>query len=307
LIETILLYGAISGAIFALLALGFTLIYGVSGVVNLAHGAFFMLGAYAFFSFGSPVFFQLEELVPWIPSPILALILAAIFVGVVGSIVYRLTVHPVIEDEIAVMVVTVCLALILQQLMLLYEDWLRGLGFSAITVPPLLGGSITFLGVTERYSRLLAFAVSLGLFFSMWLFIAKSKIGKAMRAVSQDREAAMLMGINTERLYMLTMAISASFAAVAGVCIAGSTTFSAHAYMWLQPLAMSFAIVILGGLGSIKGTIVGGFIVGYAKTIVENLVPEGGNVVPAVPFMIMVLMLLLRPKGIFGKRIEMEE
>lgn len=298
LIETILLYGAISGAIYALLALGFTLIYGICGVVNLSHGAFFMLGAYAFFSF-SVVFFQLP--------PIPALILAAIFVGIVSGITYRLTVHPVLEDEVAVLVVTVGLALIFQQLTLLYEDWLRKQGFISVTIPSFVQGTINILGVTERYSRLLAFAASLGLFISLWVFISITKIGKAMKAVSQDREAAMLMGINTERLYILTMALSASLAALAGVFIAASTTGVATPYMWLSPLAMSFAIVILGGLGSIKGTFIGGFIIGYAENIVALLVPQGGVFVLAVPFMIMVLVLFLRPKGLFGKRVEMEE
>lgn len=299
MIEQIIIYGVISGAIYALLALGFTLIYGVCGVVNLAHGSFFMLGAYAFFTFGASGLFQLE--------PVPALILAALFTGIAGSVIYRLTVDPVIEDEIAVLVVTVSVALVLQQLMLIFQDWLRQLGFISITVAPLLEGSITILGVTETSARLLAFAVSLALFFSLWLFVVKSKIGGAMRAVSQDREAAMLMGINTERLYMLIMAISAAFAALAGIFIAASTTGEATPFMWLHPLAMSFAIVILGGLGSIKGTIVGGFIIGYARTTVELLVPQGGMIVPAVPFAIMVLILLLRPKGLFGKRIEMEE
>lgn len=293
LIEAILIYGATAGAIYALLALGFTLIYGVSGVVNLAHGAFYMLGAYAFFIFGSQGFFKFES--------ILALIFAAIFVGIVSSIVYRLTVHPVIQDEVAVLVVTVALALIFQQIILL------GFGSSLVPVPSLWEGSTVILGVTLTYSRLLAFAASLGLFASLWVLITMSKIGRAMRAISQDREAAMLMGINTERLYILTMAISAAFAALAGVFISASLTGVASPFMWLEPLAMSFAIVILGGLGSIKGTFVGGFIIGYAETTVALLLPQGGMIGLAVPFIIMVLILFLRPKGLFGKRIEMEE
>jgi len=297
LIEEIIIYGAISGAVYALLAVGFTLIFGVSGVVNLAHGSFFMLGAYTFSVFGPLGVLQLE--------PITALILATIFVGIIGSIVYRLTIHPVIENEVAVLVVTVCVAIIFQQLMFI----IFGSTFQPVSWPKgsFLATSIRIWGVTMRYSRLLAFGASLALFASLWIFIIKSKIGRAMRAVSQDRDMAKLVGINTERLYMLTMAISASFAAVAGIFIATSTTGVAAAWMWLHPLALSFAIVILGGLGSIKGTIVGGFIIGYAETIVANLVPEGGSIVVVVPFTIMVLILLLRPKGLFGKRIEMEK
>ena len=128
-----------------------------------------------------------------------------------------------------------------------------------------------------------------------------------MRAASQDREVAMLMGINTERLYMLAMVVSAMLAAVASIFITASTSMSAGAYMWLHPLGLSFSIVILGGLGSIKGSLLGGFIIGYAEQTVAIAVPEGGAIIGVVPLTVMLLVLLLRPKGLFGKRIELEE
>ena len=128
-----------------------------------------------------------------------------------------------------------------------------------------------------------------------------------MRAVSQDREAAMLMGINTERLYMLTIAISAAFATVAAVFISGAILGGqASPHMWLSPLFTSFAIVVLGGLGSIKGTLLGGFIIAYAEVAVANLLPQGGQLVTTVPIVVMVIIILIRPKGLFGKQIEME-
>ena len=288
----IVIYGAISGGVYALLALGFTLIYGVSRVINLAHGSFFMLGAYMFYVFGAHLL-KLE--------PILALILATICTGVIGSIVFRLFIHPVLEDEVAVMVVAVCLAFIFQQLMILV------FGPANVPVAAFVEGSLVVLGVTLTYTRISAFSVSLVLFASLLIFITKTKIGKAMRAVSQDREVAMLMGINTESLYMLTMALSAMLAAVAGIFISASTTKVAGAWMWFSPLALAFSIVILGGLGSIKGSFVGAFIVGYAEQTVAITVPQGGAIISIVPFVIMVVILILRPKGLFGKRIEMED
>jgi len=286
------IYGAISGGVYALLALGFTLIYGVSRVINLAHGSFFMLGAYMFYVFGAHLL-KLE--------PILALILATICTGVIGSIVFRLFIHPVLEDEVAVMVVAVCLAFIFQQLMILV------FGPANVPVAAFVEGSLVVLGVTLTYTRISAFSVSLVLFASLLIFITKTKIGKAMRAVSQDREVAMLMGINTESLYMLTMALSAMLAAVAGIFISASTTKVAGAWMWFSPLALAFSIVILGGLGSIKGSLVGAFIIGYAEQTVAITVPQGGAIISIVPFVIMVVILILRPKGLFGKRIEMED
>ncbi len=127
-----------------------------------------------------------------------------------------------------------------------------------------------------------------------------------MRAAAQDREAAMLMGVNTMKLYMLTMAISASLAAIAGVLITASTTRVAYQLMWFHPLALSFAIVILGGLGSIKGTFIGAFIVGYAEISVSYAVPTGDYLRGAVALAVMVLVLIFRPKGLFGKRVELE-
>lgn len=302
MIEALIIYGAIAGAVYALLALGFTLIYGVADVVNMAHGALFMLGAYLFFTFSPSVKDPPLALgSPLTVEPTLALILAVIFVGIVGGVIFVIFINPVIKDMLASLVVTVAVIILIQQI--IYLEF----GGVHRAVIPFAGGSTTVLGVTVTYTKLLALGVSLILFAVVSLFIAKSKIGRAMRAIAQDREAAMLMGINTTRLCILTMAISSSLAALAGVLISGSTTQVAQPQMWLTPLTMSFAIVILGGLGSIKGTLIGAFIVGYAESAVANLIPEGGFLQGVAALAVMVVVLLVRPKGLFGKRIEFEE
>lgn len=305
LIIRIIIQGAVTGAIYGLLALGFTLIYGVARVVNMAHGALFMLGAYVFFAFGpsGPFFgpsgvFQLN--LSFQILLILAIILATIILGIIGIIIYRLTIHPVIGDVLAAIVVTVGVALIVQQLVLII------FGLTVKPLPAFVEGWVTWGGAFVTYSRLLALTVSLVLFAVVLIFIRITKIGSAMRAVAQDREVAMLMGVNTTRLYMLTVAISTSLAALAAIMIVSSTTFSAEPFMWTQPLISSFAIVILGGLGSIKGSLVGAFIIGYVETGVANLVPESGYLVGAFSLGIMLAIILLRPKGLFGKRIELE-
>jgi len=291
-IETLLIYGAITGVTYALLALGFTLIFGVAHVVNMAHGAFYMVGAYLFFAFTIELF-QLD--------PYLALILAAIITGIIGGIAHRLFIDPIAEDQVAVLVVTVGVAILLQQIMTIV------FGVGHVQVRPFIPGSVIIWTVPVTYSNLLAFAVSLILFLSLWIFLIKAKVGTAMRAAAQDREAAMLMGINTTRLHMLTMAISSAFAAVAAVMISAATTQMADPFMWLFPLVMAFAIVILGGLGSVKGTFIGALIVGYAETAVSVLIPEGAYLKGAAALAIMVAVLLLRPRGLFGKHIELED
>jgi branched-chain amino acid transport system permease protein len=260
-----------------------------------------MLGTYMFVFFGTFGFFGPDPML----ASILVLVVAVIVVGAVASITYRLTIHPVIGDEVAVLVVTVCLAIIFQQSMLLW--W--GASFPRVSWPAgsVLLESTSILGVSLEYSRIFAFVVSLVLFASLLVFITKTKIGKAMRAVSQDREVAMLMGINTKRLYMLTMFISAVLAALAGILITTSIEKFAGPWLWLKPLALSFSIVILGGLGSIKGSLLGAFIIAFAEKAVEIMVPEGGAIVGVVPFAVIIVVLVLRPKGLFGKHIEMED
>jgi len=298
MIEAIIVFGAISSGMLALLALGFTLIYGVAEVVNMAHGAFFMVAAYMFWlltaSFGVP--FE-----PIQADPILAVIVAILFVAIVGGVFYRVVIHPVLEDQTAVLVVTVGAAIIIQQLMMIEFGSYRR------PVIGIMSGYQTILGVKVPNSQLLAFAVSLVVFAFLWMFIARTKIGTSMRAVAQDREMGMLMGVNTQRLYMLTMGISSLMAAMAGILITASTSGMAYPQMWNEPLYMSFAIVILGGLGSIKGTLLGAFIVGFTENIFVFLVPGGSFLKGAVALAIMVLVIFFRPKGLFGKRIELED
>jgi len=291
--KSIIIFGIVSGGTFALLALGFTLIYGVAGVVNMAHGSFFMLGAYIFYVFTSPKYLEVNIF--------LAFFIAIILTGVIGATVYRLTIHPVIEELTSLLVITVGVALVFERLMIIE------FGPFHYPIPGFVGGYETILGVKVTYTRLLAFSVSLVLFAALWMFISKSKMGRAMRAAAQDLEAAKLMGVNTGRLFMLTMALSSILAATAGILITASTSGIAMPFMWLRPLVLSFAIVILGGLGSIKGTFIGSFIIGFVDNIVVFLIPEGSYLGGAAAMAIMVAVLLVRPKGLFGKRIELEE
>jgi len=297
-IKNLAILGAISGAVYALLALGFTLIYGVADVVNMAHGAFYMLGAYAFSVFLTNLGYNSITN----PSSFLlftALILAALSISLVGVLIYRLLIHPLMGDTLSVMVVTIGATLVLQQVILWrFHD-------VSMPVPKLLEGYTSLLGVKVFYHDLLKFALSLGLIAILWIFIERSKIGGAMRAAAQDREVAMLMGINTGRLYMLTMAISASLAAIAGILL-NPPAASPQLREWTYPLVMSFAIVILGGLGSIKGSLVGAFIIGYVEYSVRIFFPGMSFLQVAAALIVMVLVLIFRPKGIFGKRVEAE-
>jgi branched-chain amino acid transport system permease protein len=264
-----------------------------------------MIGVYMLYVFSSILiptfssFFGSNFPNPNLIAAIFAALAAIGFTGGVGAILYITTIHPIIGDEIATMVSTVTSALIIQQIILI----IFGPTFYPASIP--IEGSVLILGVTVGNDAVVALLASITLFGIVTLFVNKFKIGKAMKALSQDREAAMLMGVNTTKLFLLAMAISAMLAATAGILEVTASTGTAAAWMWLHPLASSFAIVVLGGLGSIKGSLIGGFIIGYSETVVKILV--GGAITPVVPLIVMMVILLIRPKGLFGKRIEMED
>jgi branched-chain amino acid transport system permease protein len=140
----------------------------------------------------------------------------------------------------------------------------------------------------------------------LWVFTAKTKAGKAVKALSQDIEAAMLMGVNAPKMYMVIAGIAAGLASIASVLKISAYAEPASALMWIEYLSLSFSIVILGGLGSTKGTVLGALIFGYVHAIVEFQFPKAGSLLPILPFAVMILILFIRPKGLFGKRIEME-
>jgi branched-chain amino acid transport system permease protein len=297
-VKQLVVFGSLSGSVFALLALGFTLIYGVADIVNMSHGAFYMLGAYAFSVLVTSLgYHPLTNKSSFLLFA--ALILAAVLLGLVGIVVYRVLINPIIEDTLSVLVVTIGATLMLHQIMLFW------FGDKNLPVRKLLDGTVSVFGVTLSNHELLSIALSLSLIAILWIFIAKSKIGGAMRAAAQDREVAKLMGINTVRLYMLTIAISASLAAIAGV-LQSPPAVSPVLRDWTYPLVMSFAIVIVGGLGSIKGSFVGAFIIGFAEKSVPIFFPGGSFLKGAIALIVMVVVLVIKPKGLFGKRVEAE-
>jgi branched-chain amino acid transport system permease protein len=292
----------ITGIIYALIALGFTLVYGISGIVSLTHGAFFVIGAYLY----SVLFQPLSSLIP--PdfsylTPVLAMALSFILTGIIGSIFYRVTLHQILGDEVGILIASICGCIIFQQL--IYIIMGTGAAFQ-FRVELLVPGTIKLMNINVLTGQALAALISFAAFIALSLFISKARSGRAMKALSQDLEAAMLMGISTEKLYMFTTAISAGLASLAGVLYTSTVTQNVSVYMWLTGLALSFTIVILGGLGSIKGSLIGGLIFGLAETAFTKMVPYAGDLQRSFPFIVILIVLIVRPKGLFGKRVEME-
>jgi len=288
MLQDILITGLVNGGVYALLAIGFSLIFGVARIVNIAHTAFYMLAAYCFYA----LLVRLH-----VPGPIAAFASVGA-VTVLSVLCYRLVIEPVREHESAVLIATIALALIFQELMLYF------FGGNFLGIPSAVDGVLTLWGVSIPYQRLLILAVAATMLVAIWYLLYRTRLGLAIRATANDLEVANLMGMNVHRVAMATVAISVALAAIAGVVVA--PVFVVDPFMWLTPLVTMLAIVVLGGLGSLKGSLVGALVIGYVEAITVFALPQGAFLKGAVALSIMVLVLLARPEGLFGVAFEEE-
>ncbi len=278
----ILIYGAVTSAIYAMLAVGFTLIFGVARVLNLAHGSFYALGAY-----GTYVGTGILGLPLW-----QAALLAIVFVALFGVLVEKVLIRPLRYSQLGVLMITLAVSLVVEQALFLT------FGSEYRNVPAFIDAKVSIGGVDVAGQRLLTLLVAVVAIGALYMFIQRTRLGSAILAISQDAEAAKYMGIPSDRIFSLVMAISASLAALAGV-LAGPF-LSVQPSMHLLPIVKAFAIVIVGGLGSIPGSILAALMLGYAETLVAYLVSTSWTEIVSV--LATLLMLVFRPAGFFGKR-----
>lgn len=273
----ILIYGIIIGSIWALVASGFSLVFGVARILNFAHGIFFILGAYL-----------AVLLYPYMGF--LSIIPAVMLVGAFGWFVYRFLISPIRDYEVMVILITLALALLMEQIILaIFKD-------TSQSYPLFLSGVVFIGGVPVPKNRLLITAIAFAVIIALDVFIRNSKMGKFITATSQDMEASMLIGIDVERVYSITMAISAILAGLAGILYA--QIYAVNPETSLRVLIYAFAIVILGGLGSVRGSIVASFIIGFIQIAVSTLYdPRWAEIVALVTI---IIVLIVRPKGLFG-------
>ena len=288
MIIDIIISSLINGSIYAILAIGFSLIFGVARIVNIAHTAFYMLASYC-------IYYSTNKL--GIP-PILGMMVAVLLVIFLGLISYKLFIDPIREHEAAVLIATIALAIALQEVMLVL--------FSGdfLSVPPLIEGFFSIFGVKVFYQQLLTFIVVLIILAALRTLLMKSRLGLAIRSTAQDREIANLMGMNESRVAMLTVGISVALAGLAGAVVVPLTIV--YPFMWMHPLIMMMAVVVLGGLGSLKGSFIAAYILGFAEALVVFLAPMGSYLKDSVALSIMIFVLLIRPEGLFGVAFEEE-
>ena len=275
-----LLAGVNLGAFYALIALGFTLMYGIMGVLNMAHGTIYMVGAMiAFYIYGQAGL-----------SFFIALPLAVVITGLFGVFIERFLIRPSGGELLQVWLITVALWLGLQGVAYLV------FGFVARGVPPPVTGTTTILGLGISNYRLLIIGVAAVLNGGVYYLIHRTKIGLAMRAVEEDKIAATIQGVKLNMLNGFVFLVGFALAGAAGALMAPA--YSISATIGLTPLLKAFMIVALGGMGSVPGAIVGGLLLGLADSFLG--VQFGISTAYIFTWILIIIILIFRPKGLMG-------
>jgi branched-chain amino acid transport system permease protein len=282
MIESIIVTTVLRGALYALLASGLSLIYGVGRIINLAHTAFYMLAAFTMY------YFMMQLKLP----PVLTVVLTLVAATVVGLLVYRFLIDRIRQHEAAVLIVSVAVAMALQELMRIR------FGSLPSAINDLISGTTVIAGVVVYKQQLLTVGVAALVIVALELLLSKTRLGIAVRAVAQDAEVANLMGISVPRTLMITVGIGTGLAGVAAVLMAPLE--GAIYYMWMAPLMMVLVIIVLGGLGNIKGGIIGAFIIALVEALVYALLPTRSYLYTVFALAVMVIVLSLKPGGLFG-------
>lgn len=276
------------GSVYALIALGYTMVYGIAKMLNFAHGDVIMIGSYVVFITVSNV---------GLP-PLVGIILSVIICTVLGMTIERVAYKPLrMASPLAVLITAIGVSYLLQNLALLIFGANMKTFTSVVPVPALklAGGQLNITGET-----MVTVAVCVIIMISLTLFIKKSRAGQAMLAVSEDKGAAQLMGINVNGTIALTFAIGSALAAVAGMLLCSAYP-SLTPYTGAMPGIKAFVAAVLGGIGSIPGAFIGGLLLG----VIENLSKAyiSSQMADAIVFAVLIFILLVKPTGIFGKKI----
>ncbi len=276
-----LLHGLVFGAALGLLALGLTVVFGLLGVMNFAHGELFMMGAYA----GIVVIGLTQSF--WV-----AVLAAPLMVGVLAAITEVTTIRPIYRREpLYGLILTFGLALV-------FREGIRqifGGDMRRILAP--LPGSTPLLGMTYPNYRLFLLAIASVLLLAIWLFFTRTRAGILVRAAVQDAEMLDGLGVNVRRLFTWTFAGAAALASLAGLLLA--PVYTVYPQMGVEMILLAFIVVILGGMGSMGGSVVAAFIIGIAQSIF-TLWMNPQRVAIAI-FGIMIVVLIARPRGLFGR------
>lgn len=277
--------GIIQSGFYALAAIGLVLVFGVMRVVNFAHGELVMIGAYTVW------YVHAQNHVPYL----LTVVLAIVLVAGIGLLMERFLFRPKINDPLGGLICSIGVLFILQVI----ASFLGGEGPSKQVPPPFEGTMIIQDSIRIPYQRLFSITVSVAALVVLWYFLTRTRLGWALRAVSQDREAAALQGISSVRISMIAIGIGAAMAGLAGALIAPLTNINPH--MGHNVIITAFIVTIVGGIGSLPGAVIASVVYALFHTFVTTYI--SGTIATISGLLIMVLVLIVRPTGIMGQKI----
>ena len=283
-----LINGISLGSVYAIIALGYTMVYGIAKMLNFAHGDIIMVGGFTAFTVVSTMG----------GSPIVGILAAVVVCTALGVAVERIAYRPLRDaSPLAVLITAIGVSYLLQNVALLIFGSNARQFTSVVNLPPLklAGGELSISSVTI-VTILACVVIMAGLMF----FINKTKIGQAMLAVSEDRGAATLMGINVNRTIAITFAIGSALAAIAGVLLCSAYP-SLTPYTGSMPGIKAFVAAVFGGIGSIPGALIGGVLLGVIGNLTKAYISS--QLSDAIVFSVLIIVLLVRPTGILGKKV----
>jgi len=283
-----LINGLTTGSIYAMVALGYTLVFGVLGIINMAHGEIFMFGAFMGViittTFGLPL---------W-----LAFLVAAVVTGIMGYLLELLALRPLRKNSesshLAPLISTIGVSIFLENA----ADKYFGSGNHPVE-SGWLDTSFTIGSVTIYTVQLVIFFIAIALMIALSYWLLKTKGGKALRATAESLETASLLGVNTKRMITMTVVLASVIGGIAGILV-GMAFSSVNPQMGLAIGLKGLAIIILGGMGSVKGAMLGGMILGLSETLIVAIGFSGYR--DAIAFIMIIIILLLRPQGLFGTK-----
>ncbi|WP_019241613.1 MULTISPECIES: branched-chain amino acid ABC transporter permease [Bacillus] len=283
-----LINGITLGSIYAIVALGFTLVFGVLGIINMAHGEIFMIGAFTGVIVTSKLGWPL-----W-----LAFLIAIGITSILGYLLERLALRPLRGKQgvshLAPLISTIGVSILLENL----SHHLFGAGNHPFRTP-FAEMSFQIGSITVYFVQIIIFVISVALMMALSYWLSKTKAGKALRATAENLETASILGVDTKRIIILTVVIASAMGGIAGILV-GMTFNSVNPQMGLSIGLKGLAIIILGGMGNVKGAMAGGLILGLSETMLVAYGDSGYR--DAIAFIMIIVILLLRPQGIFGSK-----
>jgi len=279
-----LLLGIITSAIYVLISVGFTIVYGVGRILNLSHASYMLLAAYIYW------FFTQGSLYFSLPKSLAFLLAVLVTVGVAITI-YQVLVRHLLGKGIVIAISTFILALLIEAIII------QIFSMAPRTILPFFPGGVSVLGIYITFDRLTLIAISWIAILFVFLFINRTQVGRAIQAISINERGGILVGINPERIRLITWVLASALAGVGGILYAKFTLLSTS--MWVFLLIMSFAVVIIGGLGSITGALIAAHIIGFMEAVEVTMIDPRLRGIFAL--ILMILVLVFRPKGLLGR------